>query len=323
MRLTILPALLLGYILAASAANLTEIQPARGYIGDPFRYHFLFEHREGSTVIFQRPAAESLHNWVLLDVKEDDSPLKDGMRQYSLTMSVSPFDTATATFPALSFILADSGRADSLSQKIASDSVSVLILSALDSLGGNAVADQYGPRSVSIFTAKQVLLLILIVLVALAALYFAFRNRHHPQPEDQIEFLKSPRTRFLEEMEALSNGDDLLQGRFKDFYEKYNYILKNYIESQYFLHLIELSTREMLPVLKTVLSQELVDEMARVLEFADMVKYAGQAAATTLCREAVDWALTLPDLLDEADQKRETLWTEKPDDDENSELAEN
>ena len=267
-----------------------ELTPPQAFIGDILTLHFQAELSEGKDLVYQQEEKDAEGNWQILDVKEFRSQLKSGSK-YNLEMKLACFDTAWQSFAPRHFILKDENLESEDWESVQTDSFYVYINSALDSIGGQ-IPDQYGPRSVNVFTRKQFLLLIVLVIAAFAAFYFAFtRKKNNLAKREEITL--TDLQIYLKAIEALRQSELIMKGEFKDFFEELAGIIKTYLESEFFIHLRELSTREMLPVIKTYLDDNVYDEFKQFMDQADMVKYAGQESGIVMCQEALEWAESL------------------------------
>jgi|GEM_PF-2859130 len=273
------------------------VEPRQGYIGDRYVYRFEAMLEKTETVEMTRPSQEALQSWQLLDLKEERKRVR-GKQQYRLTLELTHFDTAFQAIPPFEFMFRDT--VSGAERALVTDSVYVYIRSALDSLEGTP-AEQYGPLEVAVLSRRQILLILLLLAGAGAALYIVFRRGRNIFREEAEERVLSPAEILLRDLESLRGEKLHLQGRFKDFFEEFNYILKSYLERLYFLHLKELSSRESLELLGGQLSGEELQLLRGLFEEADRVKYAAEQSGIDMCEAAVKRASELPSKLEKAE----------------------
>jgi hypothetical protein len=110
-------------------------------------------------------------------------------------------------------------------------------------------------------------LLILIV----AVLVVVRKRRHYVDPES----LKPPHERAALECGRLKNSTLLQEGKTKEFYSELSAILKRYLDRRYQLDTLELTTQEVMDLLRSQsLPSAVIEKVKHVLENSDLVKFA-------------------------------------------------
>jgi hypothetical protein len=75
------------------------------------------------------------------------------------------------------------------------------------------------------------------------------------------------------------------KGKWKEFYLELTYIARDYFENIYFIHLQELTTTELIPVLQERTGKEYKNRLIEFFQFADLVKFAKGIASKEQCTD--------------------------------------
>ena len=121
--------------------------------------------------------------------------------------------------------------------------------------------------------------LLLILLAGGAYYWFAIRKK--PLTEEEQEALLPPFERALSELKRLEQSKYLIQDEFKQYYTELTGIVRSYLEEEVHISALESTTSELLDKLelmrdagKLVLEDETIRQFQRILETADLVKFA-------------------------------------------------
>ncbi len=136
-----------------------------------------------------------------------------------------------------------------------------------------------GPRKEPITFAEVLPWIIgglgLAVLVALIIWYFVYRQRKEkPLPVFQKPEIP-PYTRALEALENLRHKKLWQNGKIKVYYSELTDIVRNYIEDQFGVPAVEMTTYEIIVGIKPLnINPEATNKLEHTLQLADLVKFA-------------------------------------------------
>ncbi|MDD5582733.1 MAG: BatD family protein [Candidatus Marinimicrobia bacterium] len=254
-------------------AITTTVEPDSGYIGDIFTVTYRITLPE-KVRITAPPFERSLANFKLLSQSSDiHVDNKTYTRIYTLTLTA--LDTGTHVIPPVAFTI---HHENMLPEKkdpfiLESDAVPITLLSTLSTL--ETPPDIYKPLPISVFTRKQkILLLILATLLILVIFFGFFRKRAILSSRQEKNAITSPYKEAIQSLDALEKKSYPQKKAWKAFYGDLTTILKHYLERTFFLHLSDLPTADLIPLLKNELSHIWTDEITNLLQFSDLVKFA-------------------------------------------------
>ncbi len=278
-----LPAILFMMTLTLSAQTVqTRVEPDSGYIGDPVTLTISIHVPD--TVHLDPPRLEeTLGNFTLLSQKTETS-FEDDFYTRTFIFEMTVFDTGEQIIPALNFRIRGVNGKKEDNGFLTSDSLSVNIESVLGKL--KDMPEVHEPLPVSVLTLRQKIAIAILALLVLGLLYLMIRYKYKSSRQtDDEKREESPYEAALRELDHMLAEAWHEKGEGKRFYLRLTAILKNYIERTFYLHLSDLSTSELIPVLEIELPSLWTEEMSRMLRFGDLVKFARQSADKETCLE--------------------------------------
>jgi cbb3-type cytochrome oxidase subunit 3 len=291
---------IIGFLCAAiqlSAQTVhSRIEPDSGHIGDVFTLNLsvrLPDHMHVDPPRFE----ETLEDFNILSLNTETT-FDDEYYTRFFIMELTTFDTGYQLIPSLQFNVNDSESDDkSLSVRtLKSDSLSIYIESVLGKV--RDVPDIHKPLPVPVFTTGQKCFLVLLGLLFIGLIYIFIRYKKKSSVSyDNNEIPLSPFEIFQKELKNLSAEGWHEKEEWKLFYLKLTTILKNYIEQKFYLHISDLSTSELIPVLKKEIPELWTNEMSQLLQNGDLVKFAKQNATKKQCLQDLktvnEWCKTV------------------------------
>lgn len=135
----------------------------------------------------------------------------------------------------------------------------------------------------------------LVFIVFMAAISFAlywFVIRKKPLTEEEIKAQLPPYDRALLELERLEHSKYLIQDEFKKYYSELTQIVRAYLEEEVHIAALESTTSQLLERLELMrdagelkLEEETLSQFKRILETADLVKFAKSKPATSAAEQ--------------------------------------
>ena len=151
------------------------------------------------------------------------------------------------------------------------DPIEIAIFSILDSGKKNEFIEIKGPVPVkNVFPLKQVLLCISLLLSFIGMVWIWGRRQAHNYEKIDYSILESPTERASRRLSELDNS--VLT---KEYYSTLSHIIREYIETKYFIRTLEMNTEEIeasIDILK--INKSYFSELITFLHNSDKVKYA-------------------------------------------------
>ncbi len=133
---------------------------------------------------------------------------------------------------------------------------------------------------------------ILLVLVVVGGLVYWFFLRKKPLTEAEKEALLPPYDRALLELKKLENSKYLIQDQYKEYYSELTDIVRLYLEDEVHVSAMESTTGQLITKLEMLrdagelkLDDETLQQFKKILETADLVKFAKSKPATTVAEQ--------------------------------------
>lgn len=288
MRLAVLknPTLLLMLVSGLSAAGQEDpgvgvgfrsvVSPDTCTVGDPVQLSIYITLGEGLTAeTIQNPFA-GLTQMELTDVA--DSSLRSGsatIRKFVFT--AVPFDTGV--FVTDSVYVRFRTDKDTTERQVAFAGDTLVVRSVLDE-GATEIMPEKPPFPFE-FSSWLILLTVLILLALIGIIVFTvlwLKKRRLTQPvplDDDVAPGRPPAETALEALIALGKTSLLADERFKEFHIKASEIVRIYIEEQFGVEALEMTTPQLLSNLRSAgLADKPVSVAKRFLEECDLVKFA-------------------------------------------------
>lgn len=258
---------LAGFAQVTSAVDSTQIK-----IGSAFNLTVKATANEGSKVVF--PNQQNIGPFEVLEQSKTDTVL-DGKRmelikKYTLTQ----FDEGDYVVPRLSvYIDGKNHQTNLFNIKVNNVTVDTLKQPMHDikaQIGGETDTDKLW---------KYIVAIVLCFLAGLAAYFIIKRIQNKNLTEEDL--YKTPLERVTKKLQLLDGKRLVLNGDVKSYYSEMTDVIRDYIEEVFEIPAKESTTSEVIQMLfqtiqskKLQLSKESVNDLKRVLQTADLVKFA-------------------------------------------------
>ena len=138
----------------------------------------------------------------------------------------------------------------------------------------------------------SILLGALLFLAVLGALIYFFIFRKKPLTEEEKVALLPPYDRALLELKKLENSRYLIQDEYKKYYSELTDIVRSYLEEDVYVSALESTTDQLIDKLemmtdagKLELDKETISQFKRILQTADLVKFAKSKPETSVAKQ--------------------------------------
>jgi len=199
----------------------------------------------------------------------------DNKNIIGIKFEISCWDTGKYVTPDYSIdILKNNGDLD-YSIKVNPNNFNILsILSDLDNLDFRPLK---GPVPVKpIFPIKIIIILFLLILVIYFIFFIWSKRKIVDYKKANYLYLKSPKEKAIERMQNLNNIKNP-----KEFYSEISYISKKFIEENFFIYVLEMTTEEIKNNrLLFPLDEIHFSKWLSMLHQADLVKYASNSISS-------------------------------------------
>ena len=270
-RLHLLLLLLSTAVFAQQKQVLTSIDTTKNKIGAEFKLSIKTTVDTSAKVIFPR-----LKNFGALEVIQSypiDTVKMDGRYELIKKYGLTQFDSGRYVIPSIKiFINSKPFLTDSLLVEVANVQVDTLKQKMYDikdiAPADNPIGDWW----------KYILIIALIVGVG-AFIYWFIKKRQEKKLHEEI--YKTPIEKATSLLDTLEKKELWQKGEVKAYYSELTDIARNYIEEAIEIPAMESTTSELIQGLraasvkkKMTLSQEIIENLERVLKQADLVKFA-------------------------------------------------
>lgn len=261
----------------------THIEPDSGYIGDVFTVTYSLTLPDQARITPPR-FEESLEKFKVLSQSSDTRFDADRYTRI-FTLKIAAFDTGYQVIPPIHFTIqrTDEIRERESSYKLKSDSLHIVILSALNK--AESPPDVYSPLPLSVFTTRQkiILLIVLLLLLLVICNFILRRKKEGLSSQEMISYL-SPYEEAKQRLNALDDKSYPGEGSWKRFYLELTAIIKRYIERKFFLHISDLPTNDLIPVLEKEIPEFWTKDMTDLIRYSDLVKFARLETSAEQCK---------------------------------------
>jgi len=258
---------LAGFAQVTSAVDSTQIK-----IGSAFNLTVKATANEGSKVVF--PNQQNIGPFEVLEQSKTDTVL-DGKRmelikKYTLTQ----FDEGDYVVPRLSvYIDGKNHQTNLFNIKVNNVTVDTLKQTMHD------IKSQIGGETDTDKLWKYIVAIVLCFLAGVAAYFVIKRIQNKNLTEEDL--YKTPLERVTKKLQLLDSKRLVLNGDVKSYYSEMTDVIRDYIEEVFEIPAKESTTSEVIQMLfqtiknkKLQLSKESVNDLKRVLQTADLVKFA-------------------------------------------------
>ena len=188
-----------------------------------------------------------------------------------IEFELTAWDTGRFTTPNFSFDIMKNNEVDYSFQL---DPIDFEIVSILTTIDQAEFKDIKGPVPViNIFPFRE-LLYVLLLLVLMVAIILIWRKRISPEYEKiNYDFLEDPYERASRRIKELDSS--VLT---KEYYSTLSHVLREYIETKYFVRTLEMTTEEIENAIEIFqFEEENFNKIINFLKKSDQVKYARHA----------------------------------------------
>lgn len=167
--------------------------------------------------------------------------LDDNTKKTSISFTFQPFDVGEFTLPAIDFMIRSNGELSSLK----SDEYKLRIYSTVpDSV--QVIADIAPVKSVYLGFWDYIAIIFTLLLIA-TAIYFLIKFIRKPKESIEQTVIIDDRSAYeicMEQIKMLKNDDFLRRGDFLSYYFRLSYIMRLFIELQFNVKALEMTTAE-------------------------------------------------------------------------------
>ena len=198
-----------------------------------------------------------------------------------LNIEAVKFDTGFVHIPAMPIIKTDStgfGNPDT----IYTPEKYLYIYSMLDSSATPVAMTPPVPLALMTWWEFTITVLLLAGSVFLLVLGIKHKSKKQEVVEEYWETPREKAEHLLSELEKKNYPD---KKEWKPFYLELTYIARDYFENIYFIHLQELTTSDLIPVLKEHVDAEFISKLREFFNYADLAKFAKGIASYEKCNE--------------------------------------
>jgi hypothetical protein len=270
-RLYLLFLLVTTFVFAQQKQVVTSIDTIKNKIGAEFKLSIKTTVDTASKVIFPKlknvGALEVIQSYPIDTIKTDGR--YELIKKYGLTQ----FDSGRYVIPSIKiFINSKPFLTDSLLVEVANVKVDTLKQKMFDIKGIAQADDSIGDW--------WKYLLIIALIVGIGVLIYWYIKKHQKK-KLEAEIFKTPIEKATSLLDTLEKKELWQKGEVKAYYSELTDIARNYIEEAIEIPAMESTTSELIQGLraasvkkKMTLSQEIIENLERVLKQADLVKFA-------------------------------------------------
>ena len=245
------------------------------HVGDPVTVRLSVDHPEGWVVewpdSFEVAPFEVLHAGLATPVAAADG---QGLHS-TATLVITSFELGELELPAITVPVTATDRT---TRTLVTDPFRIGVESVgLDESGD--LRDIKGPLSLARSWWAVLLWVLLAAVLAGGAAYYLYRRRRRPEPESLPAVPRAPPRPFhelaLEALRALEKSSLLERGQVKEYHVRISEIIRRYIEGQFEVPALELTTGEVADGMRrAALGTAITEPFRGFLERCDLVKFA-------------------------------------------------
>ena len=276
-------AVLLIPILAYSAELDYELErPQKLFVGTPFKLHVNISSSVSDSIFSTQN--DTLDIFILKNI-ESTEKINNEIKTTLLDLTYQPFDTGEFTFPELEFAVKTTDSLEILKTNEFILNIESVITDSTESIKDIAV-----PLAVNLKFLDYFIPLLIIILIIFIIKYLIkfIRNSKKDLPEQDVLDDRPAYIIALELLDNLIKEDLLIKGDFLNFYFRISLILRLFIELQYKINSVEMTTSEIRTnlILDDHTSKS---EILKFLEQADMIKFAKAIPKNSDSETALAW----------------------------------
>ncbi len=275
-------------------------KPQKLFVGTPFKLHVNISSSVADSIFSTQN--DTLDIFILKNI-ESTEKINNEIKTTLLDLTYQPFDTGEFTFPELEFAIKTT---DSL--EILKTNEFILNIESVITDSTESIKDIADPLKVNLKFLDYFIPLLIIILIIFAIRYLIkfIKNSKKDLLEQDILDDRSAYIIALELLDKLRKEDLLIKGDFLNFHFRISLILRLFIELQYKINSVEMTTNE----IRTNLildDHSSKSEILKFLERADMIKFAKSIPKDSDSASALAW---LDNYLRSFERSEETEETE-------------
>ena len=260
--------LLLALCLPAQELQQKLEKPSKLFVGSPFSVHIEITSAPEDSIF--APQLDSLDVFFLMGEPEQTELIEDGKKKNTIKLTFQAFDTGDYTFPELEFLVKTQAE-----DKILTTRDFVVIINSVLPDSANVIKDIAKPVTLKLgFWDYFIPILALIILIAL--IIFLKKLLTKPKQEEETPKFTDTRPPWLvaqEMLTELKHKNLLDSGEFLEYYYQLSVILRYFLERNYQINALEMTTSEIRYNLHLDNTKE-KSEILRLLSESDKVKFA-------------------------------------------------
>jgi len=243
------------------------VKPQKLFVGTPFHVIVDITTAQADS-IFAAPI-DTRDVFILRDMKSEDL-LEEDLRISKLDLTFQPFDTGEFTFPELEFAIVSENDTTFLKTN-----EFILSIESVLSDSSDVVMDIADPLKVNLgfWDYFFPILAIIIIVLAIILIYKALKNRELNIEKPIYVDSRPPYQIVLELLSKLNKENLPAKGEFLNFHFHLSYLLRFFIELQYKITAVEMTTSE----IRSDLQLDDFEEKSQIIDFlsfADKIKFA-------------------------------------------------
>lgn len=269
--------------LSAQELDYKLDKPQKLFIGTPFKIHVDINSAASDSIFTTQN--DTLDIFILKDLVSSEN-IEDDTKITSLSLTYQPFDTGEFAFPELEFAV-----------KTTKDSLHILktreFIVNIESVitdSTETIKDIAPPIKVNLkfldYFIPIILVIVIILIIKFIIKYIKQIKKSESKPEIVDE--RPAYVIALELLNSLKNDELLKKDDFLNFYFRLSFILRLFIELNYKINSVEMTTSE----IRSNLSLDDHKEKSEILQFlnkADLIKFAKAVPSGKDSENAIAW----------------------------------
>ena len=257
-------------------------KPQKLFVGTPF--HVLVDITTSLQDSIFAPQIDTLDIFILKDIKAHDE-ISDEQVKTSIDLTFQPFDTGEFTFPELEFAVKS---ADSIS--VLKTNEFILNIESIISDSTQTITDIASPLSVNLAFWDYFLPLFALTILIIGIIFLVKFLKNRKEDISESVFIDDrPSYQIVLELLIKLKKEKLLdKGDFLQFHFRLSYLLRLFIELQFKVSAVEMTTSE----IRNYLNLDDFREKSQIIDFltfADKVKFAKFIPTTQESESAFSW----------------------------------
>lgn len=266
--------LFLGFTLSLSAQNpvTSSVDSTKIKIGSAFDLTIKTQTSEGDKVVF--PDVKNIGPFEVIESSAIDTVLENRKMELIKKYTLTQFDSGKYTVPRLSILVNGKNYQTNLFDvEVTNVKVDTLKQKMYD------IKSNMGSTTDTSSLIYYIIVLILCIAVGFAVYWFIKKQQSKNLTEDDL--FKTPLEKVSKKLQLLDGKRLIMNGDIKSYYSEITDITREYIEEVFEIPAKESTTSDLIKLLlqavktkKIKLSKEIIHDLKRVLETADLVKFA-------------------------------------------------